>query len=226
MDIVSHQVQYSQAAQTAMAGGIFDARSWLKRPGKTGDVDQDERNMSAFRWKIKFMDLAETCPTQLELAVTHFENKALGLTARANKDQPMWPSTYIYFEKVPKYWKADILLEVLEPHGVLADMLTELDVNDPTAVPALFDFITGLGPKTKIYPLALKEKELMREVVLLRITALGRVSKAWVLLIFQAFSRPLACHWHVAGAGCYFVEGESDSPAKFLVHDSGEKVSQ
>jgi hypothetical protein len=228
IDDALHTIQYSQAAQMALSGGGFDARQWLEKPQTNGtDDDGFETAMAAFRWKIKWLDLVTNNAKYLEVSVQHVEDKILGMSGSARNPcatSTRWPNTYIYWEKVSKYFRAEILLELLSYHGLTAQLMASLDEAYPTALNEMFDYIHCSNGKMKIYP-PLKDKALMKAVAIQRIRALGRCTLEWLMALTRNLQYPLKVHWGDPKAGCVWYEGIKGKKDLNLVHCSGVKVA-
>lgn len=69
----------------------------------------DERERNNFRVKVKIMDLSDQRPEILQQTLSYIEDRMLGISANKivsnPREAPQWPSTYMYMEKIPKYWR-------------------------------------------------------------------------------------------------------------------------
>jgi hypothetical protein len=202
-------ITYSRAAQLVLSGGAFEARTWLRKPLRTGESEADETAMAALRWRVKWLDLSIAVPRYLELSVTEFETHIQTMRAggdkAASKDLPRWPTTYSRWERIPKYWRAEIVLEVTSGFGMTLTRMTALDARNTYAICEMFDFIIGVYGKLKLHPL-LREKKVVVDVVQRRISTLGRCSESWIKALTKNVQEPLNVYWCARGAGCYWLE--------------------
>lgn len=197
-------IVYSQTCQMALAGGNFDGRHYFKKSKATGIDEVDERERNNYRAKVKIMDLLDQRPELLTPALAYIEDRMLGISANKNAPNPReashWPSTYMYMEKIPKYWRGEWLLRTFSKHGLNNTWLADLDQRFPSAIVELFDFVNGIGPKTKI-PRHLLDKSIMSTFFDERVLALRRGTATWLRGITNAFENPATLNW--GDYGCY-----------------------
>ncbi len=120
-------VVFSSLCQAVLGGGLFDARTWFKKPKATGNAEKDEDESNTWRNKVKLLDLLAQKPSLVAGTLNFVEDKMMGASptkAQANKEAQRWPNTYITWERIPKYWRAEFSLrghERIRPHdNVLA----------------------------------------------------------------------------------------------------------
>lgn len=216
-------IQYSSSAQMALSGGNFDARSFFKRPRLTGNEDDDELQQQYFRNKVKLMDLLCQKPQLVAGCLAYVENKFLGVgankTAAALRDQPRWPNTYQFMEKIPKYWRGDFLASNLGKYGLTAHYLAALDSANPTAIIELSDFLLGMHPKTHI-PRVCLDKSIMEGYFAERMVDLGRASEERLKRLTGNFSMPPKLDW---SAGVYHFAKRGGKI--MVVHCTGAAVA-
>ena len=158
-------------------------------------------------------------PKHIEACVLSFEDKVQGtkVCKKAARTAPRWPQTYIYYEKIPKYWKAEVLAIALGFLGVTKVMLDEIDDSSPTAINEMFDFLNSMHGKMKI-PQSLREKDVMKETHLQHMQNIGRMTQEWVDALTMELERPCQLHWGAPGAGCFWFERSAYTLDKLLLH--------
>jgi hypothetical protein len=217
-------INFSHATQLALSGGIFDARVFFKKPKLTGIDEVDEKSKLIFRNKVKLMDLLCQNEDLVAGAVGWVEDKVMGVSlmkksTSATKHVPNWPTTYIYMEKIPKYWRAEFMLKNLGMFGLTSKHLTDIDAAHPNGINEMFDFLLAFHPRTKI-PRVCLDKEVMMSFFTERLSDMGRGTEDWLHALTDSFSTPPVLNW--AKAGCYIVAKEN--PGLVLKHVSGAKV--
>ncbi|CAK0897470.1 unnamed protein product [Prorocentrum cordatum] len=223
----SSAIQYSEVARVALSGGQFDARSLLKRPRPTGDEEEDDRLTKIFHNKIKLLDVLNQREDLVEGARDWTENKMLGITSASKaaaeaRKSPTWPGTYMYLEKVAKYWRADWVIKHFARYGASEQWVLALDASSNTGIMELTDFPLAQHGKMKL-PRAMLDKEINDGVWVVRLQKFGRLSEEWLKLVTNNFEMPPKLYWGKPKAGCYWVERAADG--KFLiVHITGDKA--
>ena len=220
----ANSINFSQDTQLALSGGLFDARVFFKKPKLTGIDEVDEKGKLIFRNKVKLMDLLCQHEDLVAGALGWVEDKVMGVSlmkksTSATKHVPNWPTTYIYMEKIPKYWRAEFLLTNLGSLGLTSKHLSDIDVAHPSGINEMFDFLLAFHARTKI-PRVCLDKEVMMSFFNERLADMGRASGDWLCDLTNGWSTPPVLNW--ARAGCYTVVKENLGLT--LKHVSGTKV--
>lgn len=220
-------ITYSIHAQHAMAGGAMDARKFFKKAKPTGNEKKDELERMQFKTKIKIMDLLCQREDLLQPTLSWIEEKIMGVQSCKKKmvgpsSEPKWPSTYIYMERIPKYWRGEMLLSFLSRHGLTSRHLTALDAAFPNGINQIFDFLLAVHPKTKI-PRAALDKKIMQGALVDRMQKLGRAHAAWLNLLTNNLADPPELHWDKAGV-YQFEKAVGQGGGFILKHVNGDQV--
>ena len=225
MSSAGQTITFSPETQMALSGGMFDARVFFKKAKPTGIDEMDERAKLTFRNKVKLVDLLTQHEDLVAGALGWVEDKIMGVSSAkkpatsATKDVPQWPGTYIYMEKVPKYWRAEFIARNLARYGLTASRLSVMDAALPNGINEMFDFVLAFHGKTKI-PRVCLDKSIMHSFFAERLQDMGRASTEWLETLTDGYATPPVLNW--AKAGCFKVLKEGDN--LILKHVSGAKV--
>ena len=217
-------IVFSPETQLALSGGQFDARVFFRKAKLTNIDEVDERAKLIYRNKVKLMDLLCQNEDLVAGALGWVEDKVMGVstakkTSAAVRDVPNWPATYIYMEKVPKYWRAEFLAKNMGHHGLNTMILKQIDESSPTAITEMFDYLLAFHNKTKI-PRVCLDKEIMMSFSAERLNDLGRGSTEWLHTLFDGWTKPFTPSW--GKAGCFSVLEQSGT--LILKYVSGAQV--
>lgn len=195
-------IRYSQQCLAALSGGTFDVRAWFRkapRDARCGEEDTEANMM--WRAKVKLIDLLNQKPELLNATLCFVEDKVMGAATGGKdpKNAARWPATYCTWDKVPKYWKAEFILERMRDGGLTSEYLSFIDGKNAAAVNELFTYLLAVNLKWK-FPRALLDKAAMWECLRRRFEALGRGTPEWLTGVTGGM-QSLALDW--GKHGCY-----------------------
>jgi len=133
-------------------GGKLPKKSPSKMARNIDSVANDLLDIQIKEARSKIFKLLKEKPTQVlpclhALETNFFEKKEVGAKAA------QWPSTYMRFDQIPKYWLAALLSE-LEP-ALTDEKLRQMDAADKEAVRQVVEYACGVRPMQKLPGLAL-----------------------------------------------------------------------
>lgn len=126
---------------------------------------------------VKIMKLLKSKPEQV-LPCLHALEQDMFLGRASVADAEEWPSTYMHFHQVPKYWLSALLVELVP--NLDDDKMRSIDTADKDGIRQLCEFAFGLRPHSKLPRQALN-KIVLANTLKVRFTRFGkRISAAWV----------------------------------------------
>ena len=203
-----------------MAGGNFDARSFVSKPKRTGQEHVDEQAFLAFKNLIKILDLCQQRPDIIPAMVNYGESRVMGhkmgLSTAGGKGEDTFNPTYVKIGKLPKYWRAEFLTKHMSGVGLSPDVIEKVDKKSAAGVNQIFEYVTAL-PDSSSLPREMLSKEVCDSALASRVKALGRATAEFV---GKAISQDGSLNWR--DSGCYEIRKDGDELV--VAHVSGSQV--